>query len=115
MSNAHITAARRCNRFKGNARLLLMILADAASNGEKVTKGGFYNLPLGWTSKGEKQLMKDMNIDRRQTITDLIAELEHAGAIIRKQQLPEERHDLRGYQLAEGELSDYRSHGKRGI
>ena len=88
MSNAHITAARRCNRFKGNARLLLMILADAASNGEKVTKGGFYNLPLGWTSKGEKQLMKDMNIDRRQTITDLIAELEHAGAIIRKQQTP---------------------------
>ncbi|MGA8271516.1 MAG: hypothetical protein WB919_08145 [Candidatus Sulfotelmatobacter sp.] len=87
MSNAHITAVRRCNRFKGNARLLLMILADAASNGEKVTKGGFYNLPLGWTSKGEEQLMKDMNIKRRQTITDLIAELEHAGAIIRKQLL----------------------------
>jgi hypothetical protein len=64
-----------------------MILADAASNGEKVTKGGFYNLPLGWTSKGEKQLMKDMNIDRRQTITDLLAELKEAGAIDRRQQL----------------------------
>jgi hypothetical protein len=87
MSNAHITAARRCNCFKGNARLLLLILADAASNGEKVTKAGFYNLPFGWTSKGEKQLMKDLNIARRQTITELIAELEHAGAIVRKQQL----------------------------
>jgi hypothetical protein len=87
MSNAHITAARRCNRFKGNARLMLLILADAASNGEKVTKAGIKNLPFGWTSKGEKQLMKDLNIARRQTITDLIAELEEAGPIVRRQRL----------------------------
>lgn len=87
MSNAHITAVRRCNRFDKSTRLLLMILADAASNGEKVTKGGFYNLPFGWTSKSEQQMMKDMNTDRRQSITDMLTELSEAGAIKRQRRL----------------------------
>jgi hypothetical protein len=86
MSNAHLTAARKCSRFKGNARLLLLILADAASNG-KPRKDGQPNLPFGWTNKGVKQLKKDLNIPRRQTITDLLAELEHAEAVVRKQRL----------------------------
>jgi hypothetical protein len=86
MSNAHLTAARKCNRFKGNARLLLLILADAASNG-KPRKDGQANLPFGWTNKGVNQLKKDLNIPRRQTITDLFTELEHSEAIVRKQRL----------------------------
>src|ERR1700733_3520572 len=86
MSNAHLTAARKCSRFKGNARLLLLILADAASNG-KPRKDGQPTLPFGWTSKGVNQLKKDLNIPRRQTITDLIADLEPTGAITRKQRL----------------------------
>ena len=115
MSNVHINAARKCNRFKGNTGLLLWILADAASNG-KSRKDGQPNLPFGWTNKGEKQLMKDMNIDRRrQTITDGIAELEEAGAIVRRTAVPQECYDLCGHRLAQGSCSAYRSHEKRGI
>jgi len=87
VSNQHITAVRKCNQFRSNTRLLLFILADAASNGKQTTETGIVNLPYGYTSKGERQLMKDMNTARRQTITDAMDELAEAGAIVRARRM----------------------------
>jgi hypothetical protein len=67
----------------GNTRLLLTWLADAASNG-KQRKDGKPNLPYGWLSKHEKQLMKLMNTKRVKTLRDCMAELVEAGVVERK-------------------------------
>ena len=81
MSNQHINAAINCNKFKGNTRLLLLILANRASDG--TSRNGKKNLPFGWTSRSLPQLMDETNIHRKQTITSLIQELVDGGAISR--------------------------------
>lgn len=83
MSIEHINAALCCNRFTGNTRVLLFVLADAASNG-KPRKDGGKNLPYGWTSRSRPQLMKACNMTRGDTLTNAINNLADAGAIRRK-------------------------------
>ena len=61
MSNHHITPAIRCSQFKGIARQLLFILADAASPGpkdkkDKVLPFGFCKRKLTAVSTMEQQL-----------------------------------------------------------
>lgn len=74
MANQHITAAIKCSKFTGTTRLLLLILADAVSNGSE-RNDGKPNLPFGWTSKGDLQLMKALNTTRRNTVMEAMAEL----------------------------------------
>ena len=81
MSNQHITAAIHCSRFKGIARQLLFILADAASSGPKDEKDKV--LPFGYCKRKLQTLMAFTNHRRQQTVTDGIKELLDAGVIKR--------------------------------
>jgi hypothetical protein len=83
MSIPHIKAVLKCPRFKGNTRLLLLILADAASNGKKPVDGK-PNLPFGFLTRHEKQLMKLMNTKRPDTLVKAMARLVKAGVVVRK-------------------------------
>lgn len=80
MSNDHINAVRKCNKFTGNTRLLLFVLADRASNGEGK---GQSPRDYGWSWAGISKLMKDTGIKCRDTITDCLAKLQAAGVIKR--------------------------------
>lgn len=81
MSNQHLNSLRNCNKFKGNTRLLLFVLADRASDG--TSRNGKKNLPFGWTARSLEQLMQETNIHRKQTLTACMTELIDAGAISR--------------------------------
>jgi hypothetical protein len=81
MSNKHITAVNHCSHplLKGNARLLLFVLADAASNGSGKSLHG-----AGWTSKSLPTLMQNMGTRRRDTVEQAMATLATIGVIERK-------------------------------
>jgi len=79
MSIPHIKAALNCREFTGNTRLLLIVLADSASNGK--SSDGRHNLTLGYTSKSLLAMMKGVNTKRSQTVSAALKELRDAGAI----------------------------------
>jgi hypothetical protein len=80
MSYKHITAARFCPMFKGNARLLLFTLCDRAGCGGRFKNGK--KSVFGWTPKlSDKTLMRSLNCPRRESIRQWRAELRRAGAI----------------------------------
>jgi hypothetical protein len=79
MSNKHITAALRCSKFKGTARELLFILADAASPGGK--KDDKKILPFGFCKRKLQTLMVAINCKRQPTVSKALKELRDAGAI----------------------------------
>jgi hypothetical protein len=79
MSNKHLTAAFNCKEFTGTTRLLLVVLADSASNGESVNVKR--NLPFGYTSMSLLTMMRRVNTKRPHTISDALKELRLAGAI----------------------------------
>jgi hypothetical protein len=79
MSIPHIKAALNCREFTGNTRLLLLVLADSASNGK--SSDGRPNLKLGYTSKSLLAMMKGVNTKRSQTVSAALKELRDAGAI----------------------------------
>ena len=75
MANTHITAARECDQFKGNTRLLLFILADAAYDDKPRPKG----LAPGWSYLDEVELQARMNTPRLSTVRECLKELVEAG------------------------------------
>jgi hypothetical protein len=79
MSIPHFTAAWKCREFTGTTRLLLIYLADSASNGKSSDRR--HNLKLGFTSKSIRSMMDGINTNRPQTITAALKELRDAGAI----------------------------------
>ncbi len=80
MSIQHLKAAFNCREFTGTTRLLLIYLADAASNG-KPRNDGKKNLPPGYTSRSILAMMRGVNTNRPQTVTAALKELRDAGAI----------------------------------
>lgn len=81
MANAHITAALRCSKFKGTTRLVLLVLADAASPGPKGKEDKKKVLPLGYCKRRLATIMSLVNSRRQQTVSSSISELKDAGAI----------------------------------
>ena len=80
MSHRHITAARFCPIFKGNARLLLFILCDRAGSGAQFKNGK--KSVFGWTPKiSDKTLMRSLNCSRRESVRQWRAQLKRSGAI----------------------------------
>jgi hypothetical protein len=79
MSNPHINAVRQCSQFKGTARWVLFVLADAASPGPKNEEDKI--LPLGYCKRKLQTLMAAVNITRQQTVSAAIKELVDAGVI----------------------------------
>ncbi len=80
MSHKHITAARFCPMFKGNARLLLFILCDRAGSGAPFKSGK--KSVFGWTPKiSDKTLMRSVNCSRRESVRQWRAELKRSGMI----------------------------------
>lgn len=77
VSNQHITAALKCSKFEGVARLLLFVLADSASLGPKDGKGQ----PFGYCYRTLQFLMSRCNKHRQQTVSAGLKELREAGAI----------------------------------
>jgi len=80
VANAHITAAIRCSQFKGTTRLLLFILANAASPGGSKDADKKI-LPLGYCKRKLETLMAALNVSRQQTVSNALKELEDGGAI----------------------------------
>jgi hypothetical protein len=78
MSIPHINAALQCREFTGTTRLLLIVLADSASNGKSVNRK---NLPPDFSSLSLLGMMRRLNTHRRQTISDCLKELREAGVI----------------------------------
>lgn len=83
MANQHITAALVCSEFKGITRLVLFVLADAASPGPKKQNAEEKKkvLPFGYCKRKRSTLMMLTNCHRPQTISKALAELKEAGAI----------------------------------
>jgi hypothetical protein len=85
MSNKHLSLALKCRHdLKPSTRLLLVYLADAASNGQP-RKDGRKNLPEGMLSRGIDKMMIGLNTKRQQTVSDSLKELVAIGAITRTQ------------------------------
>jgi hypothetical protein len=78
VANQHITAALRCSQFKGTTRLVLFVLADAASPGKNADGKG---LPLGYCKRKLQTIMTFVNCRRQPTVTAAIRKLKMAGAI----------------------------------
>jgi hypothetical protein len=78
MSIPHLKNAFDCREFTGTTRLLLIALADSASNGQSVNKR---NLPTGYSSLSLLGMMRRCNTNRSQTISAALKELREAGAI----------------------------------
>ena len=82
MSNQHITAALGCRKFKGNTRMLLFILADAAYS--KKTSEAEEEHVFGWCTRSVPRLMHEMNANRRHTVETALKELVDAKVIVRQ-------------------------------
>ena len=81
MSNQHITAALRCSHFKGTTRLVLLVLADAASPGPKSKEDKTKILPFGYCKRRLATIMALVNCKRQPTVSAAISELKAEGAI----------------------------------
>jgi hypothetical protein len=83
MSIPITNAAVECDQFKGNTRMLLIVLAFNAYDKGPYPRG-FPDPGFGWMYRGEEWMMEQINVTRRQTVTDALDELLTAGAIKRK-------------------------------
>jgi hypothetical protein len=86
MSIEHFTAAFNCKNFKNGARLLLLSLANRASDG-KPRKDGKKPMEYGWSFAGIGRLMADMNASSRDTVIDNMKVLVKAGVVKRERRL----------------------------
>ena len=82
MSIDHLNAAFNCNKFTGNAKLLLVALANRASNGK-----GKCKFPYGWCFPGISRLMMDIGAKSRDTVIDNLRLLEKNSAIRRERRM----------------------------
>jgi len=85
MSIEHFTAAFNCKLFKNGARLLLLALANRASDGEPRKDGR--NIKYGWSYAGVGRLMADINASSRDTVIDNMKVLVGAGVVKRERRL----------------------------
>jgi hypothetical protein len=86
MSIEHFNAAFKCRKFKGATRLLLLALANRASDG-KPSKTGKPKQPYGWSFAGMARLMMDINASTRDTVIDGMRALREAGVVTRQRRL----------------------------
>jgi hypothetical protein len=84
MSIAHLDAAFKCRKFKGAARLLLLALANRASDGKPRRDGKI--VPIGWSYAGGGRLMSDINASR-DTVIDTMKILVDAKVVQRRRRL----------------------------
>jgi hypothetical protein len=85
VSIEHFTAAFNCKKFKNGARLLLLALANRASDGKPRKDGR--TLEYGWSFAGVGRLMADVNASSRDTVIDNMKALVDAGAVKRSRRL----------------------------
>lgn len=85
MSIEHFRAAWKCRKFKGSTRLLLLALANRASDGKPSKLGRV--LPAGWSFAGSARLMMDTAIQSRDTLIASMKELLDSKVIQRKRRL----------------------------
>jgi len=86
MSIEHFRAAWKCRQFRGSTRLLLLALANRASNG-KPSKLSNRAYPAGWSFAGSARLMMDTAIQSRDTLIASMKELLDSKVIQRKRRL----------------------------
>jgi hypothetical protein len=86
MSIEHFAAAFRCRKFKGGARLLLLALANRASDG-KPSKNGKQKPPYVWSFAGTALLMMDIGASTRDTVLDNMKALVDGGVVKRQRWL----------------------------
>jgi hypothetical protein len=86
MSIEHFNAAWRCRKFKGSVRLLLLTLANRASDG-KPSKTGKPKPKYGWSFAGMARLMMDINASTRDTVIDGMRTLREAGVVTRQRRV----------------------------
>ena len=82
MSIDHLNAAINCRKFTGNTKLLLVALANRASNGK-----GKSRFPYGWCFPGISRLMMDIGAKSRDTVIDNLRILEKSKAIKRERRM----------------------------
>jgi hypothetical protein len=84
MSIVHLNAAFKCKKFKGAARLLLLTLANRASDGKPRKDGK--TVPYGCSYAGGGRLMADINASR-DTLIDSMKILVDAEVVTRRRRL----------------------------
>src|ERR1017187_133225 len=82
MSIDHLNAAINCKNFTVNSKLLLVALANRASNGK-----GKCKFPYGWCFPGISRLMMDIGAKSRDTVIDNLRLLEKNKAIRRERRM----------------------------
>src|ERR1019366_8004825 len=78
----HLNAAINYKNFTGNTKLLLVALANRASNGK-----GKCKFPYGWCFPGISRLMMDIGAKSRDTVIDNLRLLEKNKAIRRERRM----------------------------
>lgn len=85
MANVFLNAAFKCKKFKGSTRLLLLALANRASDAEPRKTGKA--VPYGYSFAGTAQLMMDIGASTRDTVIDGMKTLRDAGVVVRRRRL----------------------------
>lgn len=84
MAVKHTRLARNCQAFKGATRAIYKTIADHASPGKPKNwdpKSKKKFIPADWTNIGLARIMMENRIDKVQTVTDALKEMQEAGAI----------------------------------
>jgi len=85
MSIEHLNAVFNCKEFKNGARLLLLALANRASDGKPRKDGRV--VEYGWSYAGIGRLMADINASCRDTVIENMKVLVGARVVKRKRRL----------------------------